>query len=216
MDELGENSELSTLTKLLAPLEKTIADLSQALSEIKTFFNDRFTSQQRIINKLVTRVERLENRMAFSQHVTTLHERKIDDLEQISRKVNLRINGIALFPNESPQKIMENISAEVLSHTDLGMADFDRCHRVGGIFNKNGTRHQDVLLKLCSWRARDVLYRNRKTFSFFVKPDLTSRRQEVLKSARNELEESTSTVEGVNMVLQLAQWSIFSLTKTAN
>ena len=195
MDDSGVK-DLSTLTKLLAPLEKTIEDLSRSLNEIRNFYNEQFTSQQRIINKLVTSVKLLEDRLAYSVHVTALHDRKIDDLEQVSRKVNLRISGIEIFPEDSPQKIMDKISGEVVNHTDITIGDFDRCHRVGRKFEKNGVPHQDVIIKLCSWRARDIIYRNRKNFSFFVKPDLTSRRQEILKYARTELEESTGEQEG--------------------
>ena len=196
MDDSKACAELSSLTKLLAPLEKTIADLSRSLNEIRTFYNERFTSQQRTINKLVTSVKLLEDRLAYSVHITALHDRKIDDLEQVSRKVNLRISGIEVTPNDSPELIIQKISGEVINHTNLNIADFDRCHRVGRKFNKNGVTYQDVLIKLCSWRARDIVYRNRKSFSFFVKPDLTSRRQEILKAARDELEESTGEQEG--------------------
>ena len=197
-DSISENiaTDISTFHNLLAPLEKNFCELSNSLKEIKAFFDDRLTSQQRLINNLTTRVELLEQRLSYNQHITALHAREIDDLEQVSRMVNVKICGIEVSHQDSPIIIMEKITSEVDKlGIGLNTADFDRCHRVGKKFKRNGSTHQDVMLKLCSWRARDLLFRNRKKLPFFVKADLTTRRGKILESAKEELEKSQGNLD---------------------
>ena len=104
-----------------------------------------------------------------------------------------------MTPNETPASLM-TIIKNGCNKLDLGLqdGDFDRCHRNGASYSKNGSKHQIILLKLCSWRARDILYQNRKLFPFSVNHDLTKRRHGILKYVRETIEntESVSNVIG--------------------
>ena len=113
--------------------------IKEVTKSLRTLFEDRLNRQQHTIKNLQIRVDLLEHRLSYNQHITTLRVRKIDDLEQVSRKVNLKLTGIEVLPRDSPQNIMKMIIDEATS-LDIGLtvADFDRCHRVGGIFWKQG------------------------------------------------------------------------------
>ena len=197
MNAIKDCGELGKLDELLKPVEENLHSLNSSLNEIRTYFEDKFRRQKHVIDNLLTRVKRVEERLNYSEHLSLLYERKLDDLEQVSRKVNLKIVGIAVGSHDSPDIIMKSITDECLvNNVGLQPNDFDRCHRVGPRYKKGDNKlHQDVILKMCSWRARDALYKNRKKFSFFIMADLTSRRKELLNYARSEVESSTGDVD---------------------
>ena len=192
--------DLDKLDQLLKPVEANLNALRKSFNDIRNHFDDRLKRQQRTIANLLTRMEAIERRLAYSEHCSALHERKLDDLEQVSRKVNLKFCGIEVGFNDSPQKLMEKITDEysVVNGLELQHSDFDRCHRVGRKYKKNNKTCQDVLLKMCSWKARDTIFKNRKRFSFFVKADMTTRREALFTFAKKEVESSSGGDEPVD------------------
>ena len=66
--------------------------------------------------------------------------------------------------------------------------DIDRCHRTGSAYeDKRGKVQKSVLIKFTSWKARDLLYKARKSSRFIVKPDITDRVQKVFDTAKAEV-----------------------------
>jgi hypothetical protein len=183
----GTNDDLSELNEILAPLKQTITETSIALENITKLYEAKFLKQQRHIEILQTRLQRLEEKIYYQEQVNELHDRKLDDLEQVSRKVNLRLKGIEIFPGDSPVTIMNQIKLEI---SDLGLeisdGELDRCHRIGKPYMSNHRRQHDVLVKFRTWRSRNTMYQNRKKFSFRVFADLTFRRDNVLQFAKEE------------------------------
>ena len=188
-----EGTVLAELDALLSPLQTNIDGINKTLVDLRNLFEEKFTQQQIIINNLLTRITALEAKVNtnnhFNTHIANTLDRKLDDIEQFSRKINLRLTGIVVEQNDTPLKLMNQIKKEA-SDLNLGIPDdeFDRCHRVGRTFTKNGRTHQCVLLKLCFWRTRDIIYQNRKKLSFKVSADLTPRRKGILEFAQDEIE----------------------------
>ena len=85
---------MSQLNEILEPIRNSIDNFSKTLNDIKVLYEAKFLNQQRQINNLLTRVQGLEERLSYQQHISDVNERKIDDLEQVSRKVNLRLKGL--------------------------------------------------------------------------------------------------------------------------
>ena len=84
-------------------LEERINIISQSLDDtLAKSIEDRDLE----INKLQTRINVLECQVKLGQHFALLHERKMDDMEQISRNVYLRLVGIEVFHNDSPSEIL--------------------------------------------------------------------------------------------------------------
>lgn len=182
MDKSADRNEISNdfdkLETLILPIEANLDSLRESIRSLRNHFEEKIKQQQQTINNLLTRIKNIEQRLAFNEHYAYLHERKLDDLEQVSRKVNLKFCGIEVGYNDSPQVLMKILTDEILgvNGVRLNLSDFDRCHRVGPRYKKGNKIYQDVLLKMCSWYARDLIYQNRKSIKFFIKADLTTRR----------------------------------------
>ena len=193
-----DNSDMSALDKLLKPLQESISQISCALEDIKILFERKLEEQNTVISKLLSQVSVLEKYVTvvestalFNKHMASMHERKMDDFEQFSRKQNLRLEGIPVEDGDSPLKIMELIKNETRELNLVVCGDnFDRCHRIGPKYTVNGVTHQSVLLKLALWRTRDTLYRHRKKFTFKLFPDLTARHKELLSFCREVIASS--------------------------
>ena len=66
--------------------------------------------------------------------------------------------------------------------------EVDRAHRNGRLYtDKDGNKKQTVLVKFTSWNLRNTFYKARKHSSYYIKPDLTSKRNEVLNHIRDEI-----------------------------
>ena len=132
---------------------------------------------------MLTKVEYLETGVKFNRHIALMQDRKRDDQEQFSRKVNLKLVGIEVQSNDSPEiiltKIKEEVNGLVLPIPDV---EYDRCHKIGRKYTRNGKTCQDVLLSSAFGELAiyftDIV--NRKSFSFKVLPDLTTGRQRLL------------------------------------
>ena len=130
-----------------------------------------------------------------------MNERKLDDHEQVSRKVNLRIVGMKVEKEDSPEKIMTEIKEQATEIAlDIPDNDYDRCHRIGKKYKRDNVLYQDVLLKLGFWRTRDALFQNRKRFNFKVFADLTQRRQDLFEYAKSEVANDEVTKRVVKFV----------------
>ena len=171
-------NNLPGIEQLLKPLEENIKKIQDSFTALRSLFTTE-------LDKLRTRINVLESRCALNEHFLQLQARKIDDNEQYSRKTNLRLS-IPAKKDEAPATLMNEIQ-DCVTALDIGLlpGDYDRCHRDGQKYNIKGKVYQDVLLRLCSWRARNNLWQNRKKLPFKVFADLTSRRSKILKLANN-------------------------------
>ena len=185
-----DGTELDVLQELLRPIK-------ESLDGIQKLYEAKFAKQSKSITLLETKVQALEEQMIFRDHMSNLQSRKIDDLEQNSRKVNLRIKGIEV-DNDSPKKIMDYIIQECnKNELPIDINHFDRCHRVGPVYYKSNKAQQDVLLKLGSWSTRHLLYQNRKKFKFLIFPDLTVKRKGILDFVKDEMEHGDAAIKRV-------------------
>lgn len=195
-DPNGVNESLN-IENILRPLRDTIDVLTNVLDTIEKKFDSKFRYQESVINNLQARVLALEKRISFTDHMSQINARLIDDHVQFSMKVNLRVEGIPVSSGESPLTLMQKIKEELKS-IDLYIPDsnFDRCHREGPRTRRHGEVHQSILLKMCFWRDRDTIYENRKKLqSFKVFPHLTHRREEIISFAKNEVRNGGESID---------------------
>ena len=203
----------SELDKCLRPMEESIQNfISDSFVQLKKFFEQKLKCQQAIVTNLQTRLQNVEERVSYNEHATKLHERKLDDLEQVCRKINLRLRGIKVENHDTPENIMITIKEQAKAlDLDIPECEYDRCRRIGRKFKVNGT----TLLNLCFWRTRDLLYKNRKHFNFKIFADLTQKRTELLEFARNLVEDDEVTKRAVEFVFcdQNSKLKVFSKSK---
>ena len=140
------STELQEIVNKLDEKEERLATL-----EVKVkYLEDEVKSRDERIDMLAERIDLLENTTRKNEHVNLstaeLLSRKIDDQEQVSRKVNLRVVGIKVEENETPDTILSLIKSEC-ARLELGLcdADFDHCHRNGKVVHDGGISKQTVL-----------------------------------------------------------------------
>ena len=139
------DEELSQLHTILEPIQISINEFNRTLDDIKRLYKAKFLQQKSQIHNLQTRGQSLEERLSYQQFSTDLNARKIDDLEQGSRKDNSKLKGIEVKNNDSPNLIMEVINAGIIRlNLTLTNSDLDRCHRVGKIYNFKFKSQQDI------------------------------------------------------------------------
>ena len=183
------STELLDLVIKLNEKEERIVALE---TRVESLENELKSSNVRI-DELAGRLVSLECSKLTNEHLnlctSDLLSRKIDDQEQVSRKVNLRVVGLPIERNESPDTLLTQIKAEC-EKLQLGLcdADFDHCHRNGKILHDGDVAKQSVLLKMRSWRARNIMFENRKKFKFKLYHDLTIRRRELLDETNKHVQ----------------------------
>lgn len=165
------------------------AKIDELLEEIKSK-DVRIVELERKMEKL----EILESRIAILENNNVLLERKIDDNEQYSRRFSLRINGIPLPGNgvrEPGFECLEKVK-DVLKNLPETIPEcmFDRAHRVGKKkIDEEGNVRQQMIVRMCSWKARTVIYQNRKVLkNHRCYLDLTHRRFKLKLLAEKKVE----------------------------
>lgn len=165
------------------------ADIGSMMSDILITLKDELSKRDEVIAGLQTRLSTLETRLATSELMHTNHVRHIDDLEQYSRRTSLRFEGIEVKQGQTAQNLAHDVIREI-EKMKVGVEgnDIDRAHRVGPMkIDEHGRKRQAVLVKFCTWKARDIVYKSRKKTPFRISADLTKRRLEIINYARKEL-----------------------------
>ena len=191
----------------MGPKKYSVDELNSVLDEKLAAFKDDIVKQvtDSIValfeNKLKEKdekIEKLESQVAMIQeHVTNLkhaNERKLDDLEQYGRRVCLRIDGVPFKEKETSQEVLEIVKEKVDESTaNIPDTILDRAHRIGKqyIDRDSGIKIQSIIVRFTTFRHRTLLYKNRKNIkgNVRVKLDLTKKRYEVLRKAREIVEE---------------------------
>ena len=119
-------------------------------------------------------------------------EKKVESLEQYTRRPNLRIFGVPVLENESPASV-ENKVKSLIAECDIGIdvTSLDRMHRVGkktSLAGVSTTETQPIIVRFTSFRDRTKFYKKRKDIKdrlkLGVSLDLTKVRYDLLKEAR--------------------------------
>ena len=145
----------SNFDEKLKVYNERIDNLQTNVAKIQAVINEHVINKDIKIRNLEIKVRKLEKFAHFNYHIIAMQGRKLDDQEQVSRKINLKLTGIEVCRNESSEKIMTKIKDEAFA-LDLEIG-FDRCHRIGRKYKIGDKFFQPVILKLCSWSSRHLL-----------------------------------------------------------
>ena len=185
----------SFFESLIAPLATSLQ-----LQSIVNSFEEKF---MKCLAAQENRIIELESELAVQKNVTNTVLEKCDDVEQYTRRYSVRVHGIEPKKDEN---IMESLKL-CYSKLDLPFHpdDIDRAHSVGRVRvdEASGRRSQGIIVKFRSWDAKLKLYQARPKFKGTRKPgfiiglDLTKRRLELLKYARERIKNNCHNVEYV-------------------
>ena len=186
MQELKLLAKASYIEERLKALEETLEQK----------FEKRIKEQDARIEGLKSKVTHLEEKVTSLNKSLNKLEISIDDGEQYSRRMCLRIDGIDLESdeNENSSSCMENVQ-KVFEEMGVQVpaVSIDRAHRIGKRFPATdekgrktiGQDHQQMIVKFNNWGSRMVCYNNRKKLkNKRIKIDLTKRRLTLLNQAR--------------------------------
>lgn len=152
------------------------------LQVLATLIRDQVVQElKETITKNTTVIEELKNAIVIKDHEIAALERRVDDLEQYSRRQCLRIFGVEEKDGEDTDKIVMEVAEKV--GVTVQLTDIDRSHRVGV---KRGDRPRPLIAKFVSYRNRNELFRNKrklKNSGITIREDLTKVRYNLLQEA---------------------------------
>ena len=141
-----------------------------------------------------TRNNFLEQRLAVAELRINERNKLIEEAEQYSRRHSLRLHGVDVKYNETTDDVLNSMKAEI-KRMNLTIHDIeiDRAYITGPSYtDKHGMRQQSVLVKFTSWNARDRFFEGRKNSNFYIKLDLTSKRNVVFNKIIEQINDKRS------------------------
>ena len=131
---------------------------------------------------------------------------KTDNLEQYSRRSNLRIYGVMESNRENTDNLVVNIAQEKLG-VSLSPDDIDRSHRIG---KPRRGKPRAIIVKFSSYKKRMEIFKNKsklKGSSLTIREDLTSLRMKTLSAAVEAFELKNVWSSDGNIVIKSADGS---------
>ncbi|XP_031340978.1 uncharacterized protein LOC116169091 [Photinus pyralis] len=153
----------------LFEINNAVAGAVKGLLEDGDFFNKLVTSiSEKIFEKLKTYVDEKV------WEKTTVLNRKLDNLEQYTRRNNILIFGVREEDNEVlTDKVISLLNTRMGVKLDKG--DIDRLHR----FGKFGDKPRPIIIKFKGYEPKQAIIRKRKLLKgtpVVIKEDLTKER----------------------------------------
>ena len=185
------------------------AGLETQLGSSEKKLNELINSNQAKIAKLDEELTKLENNIALKDKAIAGLEddnyrlsQEVDDLEQYTRRTNVRIYGVAEQPEENTDNLaMDFFKSEL--NVDVASNDISRSHRVG---KKSGAKPRPIIVRFTKHNTKVAVMSRRRVLKerkrpFNLQEDLTINRREILKYLNKDIEEGIVskvwTVDGV-------------------
>ena len=147
---------------------------------------DDLSSKFELITK---QLAKKENRISELEKKVSQLEVDVDNLQQYSRRPNLRIYGIRDTHDgeDTDSKVVTLINRDLKLNPPIKQTDIERSHRLGPAVNKHGKpNNRPIIVQFNSERTRDTVFKERfqlkhynslhRDDMVFVNEDLTPRR----------------------------------------
>ena len=154
------------------------------------------TDNRLVLEKLETRINTLEaelfqvkGTLIMRENVVAALRGEINRLQQFTRRYAVIVVGIEKEEGERAEDLrtlVENLITEV--DCTVTMDDVDKFHRNGPLKGKN----QEIIIRFKSHRAKEELYRNRKSLTrrtVKIRPSLTHEQKMLLEEATRTVDE---------------------------
>ena len=175
------------------------AGLETQLGSLEKKLNELINSNQAKIAKLNEELTKLKNNLALKDTAIAGLEddnyrlsQEADDLEQYTRRTNVRIYGIA----EQPEENTDNLAVDFFkSELNVDVASNDipvsRSHRVG---KKSGAKRRPIIVRFTKHNTKVAVMSHRRVLKerkhpFNLQEDLTINRHEILKFLNKDIED---------------------------
>ena len=175
MDAISEliETKLSELkVSLLAEFTNKIDEyVNSKKQELSSFIDTKVSSQplgndelQSSIKAIQEHVKEMKSSQSFLIKENSKLRDRVEELEQYTRRPNLRIFGVPTVQNESSKDVEENVQKVLVDYgTDILSSSIDRAHREGKRKkNRDGVEVQAVIVRFTTFRDRTKFYKLRK------------------------------------------------------
>ncbi len=174
--------DLKSINDKLSKDNETLNYLQQASDANLEQLQENFDLFEEVNSKLQQEIYRCQDEKEANfnkQH------KKIDDIEQTQKLINLRVAGMEEQEDEDVQGKMISLAQQL--KTTLEPRDILDVRRMGP---PKAGKTRDILIKFSSQRKRDILYQNRKMLHHststpvYLNEDLTQHRSQLFYEAR--------------------------------
>lgn len=132
-------------------MQKSQANIETKLAEV-TARIDAVEQQLSSLNKMGEQVKNVENMLSHLESDLSALYRKVDDLENRSRRKNLIIYGVEESNNETPDELERKVKDEVIEQKlGLTVSGIERMHRLG---RKSENKSRPVIIKFIDHREK--------------------------------------------------------------
>ena len=185
------------------------AGLETQLGSSEKKLNELINSNQAKIAKLDEELTKLKNNLALKDKAIVGLEddnyrlsQEVDDLEQYTRRINVRIYGVPEQPEENTDNLAMGFFKSEFN-VDVVSNDISRSHRVG---KKSAAKPRPIIVRFTKHNTKVAVMSRRRVLKerkrpFNLQKDLTINRREILKYLNKDIEEGIVskvwTVDGV-------------------
>lgn len=184
---LGALSDPDTMHRFVTSLCAIPEVKSKIVQHLIPTLDEQVT---RILEPLKSTVCDLENKLRASDARCNELEAKHDDLEQYTRRQNIRVSGFAEQDGENTDAIVIDFAKKALN-LDIDPSDIDRSHRLGKKTSSKPSR--DIIVRFVSYKTKVKFMKARKAArqynsqngtAHFISEDLTRKRSNLAFQAR--------------------------------
>ena len=179
------------------------------LAHRKKKINELINSNQSKIAELDEELAKLKSNLALKDKAIAGLEddnyrlsQEVDDLEQYTRRTNVRIYGVAEQTEENTDNLAIDFFKSELN-VDVASNDISRSHRVG---KKSAAKPRPIIVRFTKHKTKVAVMSRRRMLKerkrpFNLQEDLTINRREILNYLNKDIEEGIVskvwTVDGV-------------------
>ncbi|XP_072051414.1 uncharacterized protein [Amphiura filiformis] len=195
--QLLEKSLVSTIQAKIETMEEKIAKQDSILFDLQSELKQKSDEN----NKLKVQIKDLTEN-------TDETARKLNDLEQYTRRNSIRLFGIpeSKGKKENCDAIVTNLARDKLG-VKVDLQEIDRCHRVGKKTSEPGKKPRPIIVKFATYRSRQkvmIVRKKLKGTGITIKEDLTRANQTLLEQV-SRVEEVISSWSSDGRILALVK-----------
>ncbi|CAH1183950.1 unnamed protein product [Phaedon cochleariae] len=163
---------IKTVIKKLSQLEADVEILQGDLSKMRKEFDSKINKIQHIVQK--------------TNNEKCVLEKKFEQMDQATRRMNLRIFNYKEKANEHVREELIQIFNAKMA-TNVSTKDIEICYRVG---QKNESKPRCIFMKLNSYETKHAIYSKKKMLKgtgIVIREDLTSQRVALLSKCAEKV-----------------------------
>ena len=165
----------------------------------------RLDESQKEVVKLKTDLASTNRELAKAHRELEEVKIKTDDVEQYTRRTNIRIEGLPYTKGEENSAIRDQV-VRFLKKADISASpsDIQRCHRSSAPKQYKGITTAQTIVRFNLWDIRRRCHGlnklcKRKDTGFRVYADLTTRRLKLYNDARNKIDQAQRDFYGQDL-----------------